>query len=282
MTVVHPGIIVASAMDQPNPPSGEPPAPRTASPPDCPEASLTAHDLRNLLTGVIGQAEVQRHLLKRRSPDRPLDLGAMTRSLESVIQAAAHAEVLCREMLALADDGPPRLGPVRVAALVEQVLSSFTVHPLDLEVLADGPEDLVVHGQHVDLSRSLLNLMWNACEAMQETEARRIELRWGGEDRMHWIRVADNGPGLPQGHLGDLTEPYRSHKDGEGRLRGLGLHLVARVMHRHGGRLLARNREDGPGAVFELQFGVAPELDFDTPADASRPRVSPVEGPGGR
>lgn len=273
MTVVHPGIIVASAMANPNPPPADD-APQTGSAPpaDCPEAALAAHDLRNLLMGVMGQAEVQRHLVSVHAPDQPLDLGQLERSLENIVQSAAHAQVLCEEMLALADGRPPQKIPIPVEQMVAHVVDLFTAFSRSLEIRVEGPEGVLVHGQRNDLDRTLLNLLWNAREAVLGQEQACLELAWGQNAEGPWLRVTDNGPGLPEGHLGDLSKPFRSHKESDGRLRGLGLHLVARVMRRHGGRLLARNRTDGPsGASFTLQFGFAPELDFDTPAGLSEP-----------
>jgi len=276
MTVVHPGIIVASAMANPNPPSADDAPPGgSGSPQDCPEAALAAHDLNNLLAGVVGQAEVQRHLAMSAKPDQPFDMGQLQRSLESIMQSAAHAQVLCREMLALADGQPPHRIPIPVDAMVGHVVDLFTAFPQNLSIRVEGAEGLVVHGQRLDLERTLLNLLWNAREAVLGQDDACLEITWGADSAGPWVRVTDNGPGLPEQSLGDLTEPFRSHKESHGRLRGLGLHLVARVMRRHGGRLLARNRSDGPsGASFTLQFGFAPELDFDTPTGSFKPPSS--------
>jgi len=299
MTVVHPGIIVASAMVNPNPPSADGPyKPANPSAPDCPEATLAAHDLRNLLAGVMGHAEIQRHLVADRSPAHQLDLVALERSLETIVQAAAHAQILCEEMLALSDGNPPQRIPVSLQDLVTHVVDLFTACSHGLELRVEGPDAVEVHGQRIDLERTLLNLLWNAREAVLDQAQACLELRWGENEEGPWVSVADNGPGLPEGHLGDLSQAFHSHKDSHGRLRGLGLHLVARVMRRHGGRLLARNWHDGEGkqeaanpslgtkekctgAVFTLQFGFAPELDFDTPAVES-PRAPQQPDSGGR
>lgn len=252
-------------MANPNPPSTDDASSGgSSSPQDCPEAALAAHDLNNLLAGVVGQAEVQRHLAMSAQPDQPFDMGQLQRSLESIMQSAAHAQVLCREMLALADGQPPHRIPIPVDAMISHVVDLFTAFPQNLSIRIEGSEGLVVHGQRLDLERTLLNLLWNAREAVLGQDDAILEIAWGEDQAGPWVRVTDNGPGLPEQSLGDLTEPFRSHKESHGRLRGLGLHLVARVMRRHGGRLLARNRSDGPsGASFTLQFGFAPELDFD-------------------
>ena len=69
------------------------------------------------------------------------------------------------------------------------------------------------------------------------------------------IRVTDNGGGVSDEHAPELFKPFFTTKP-EG--HGLGLAVSQNVLLEHGGRILARNRpaEDGPGAIFEVQFPV--------------------------
>lgn len=71
------------------------------------------------------------------------------------------------------------------------------------------------------------------------------------------VAVRDVGPGIDEANATNLFEPfvrYRSKRKGY----GLGLAIVKAIVQLHAGTVVARNAEDGPGAVFQLQF---PSLD---------------------
>jgi len=52
------------------------------------------------------------------------------------------------------------------------------------------------------------------------------------------LDVEDHGPGIPADRLPDFaaSAPPRLRRDARGRRRGLGLHIVQRVMELHGGQ----------------------------------------------
>jgi two-component system C4-dicarboxylate transport sensor histidine kinase DctB len=65
------------------------------------------------------------------------------------------------------------------------------------------------------------------------------------------VSIADNGPGISPEILPRLFEPFASTRlDARG--TGLGLAVSEGIVREHGGVLVARNRSDTPGAVFEV------------------------------
>jgi len=109
------------------------------------------------------------------------------------------------------------------------------------------------------LNQVFLNLVKNAIEAFEEPGGTiRIGLRRDG-DRVR-IEVADDGPGIPSEHLGELFEPFFTTKAaGEG--TGLGLSISRQIVIAHGGALDVTSRP-GQGTCFTI--------------------LLPVEGPVGR
>jgi signal transduction histidine kinase len=73
-------------------------------------------------------------------------------------------------------------------------------------------------------------------------------------DAGEWrLGIADRGPGIPEDELEGVFEAFVQSsrtKDGSGGT-GLGLAISRTIMHAHGGRITARNREGG-GSVFEI------------------------------
>ena len=104
------------------------------------------------------------------------------------------------------------------------------------------------------LRRAVLNLVDNAGKhAAGGAVELEIAALPGGRLR---IAVADRGPGVPAGQRQRIFEPFaRGAADGAGPPgAGLGLSIVRAIVRGHGGEVAVRDRDDGPGAVFELEF----------------------------
>jgi|FLOH01.1.fsa_nt_gi signal transduction histidine kinase len=256
-----------------------PPYPSSSPQPssDALDAAMAAHDIRNLLGTVIGHADLQ---MTAFSGDCSASNAAnLHTSLNAIRLSAAHAVTLCDEMLAIADGRPMVLLPVNLSSAAAEAAEIFLARADGaVQVRIEGPEKMYVRGHRLDLQRAMMNLMWNALEAMNGLPHAELILRWGEHEDGAWLEVVDSGPGLPQGHLADLTRPFHgnhSNHDEGSTVRGLGLHSVARLVRRLGGRLLGRNRKNASGAILRIEFGIERELDFST--DLSNARA--VENP---
>jgi len=219
------------------------------------ELAHFAHDLRNLLATVIGHADLQ---AGAHATDGEPELMA---SLNAIATAAGRASSLCEEMLVQARDGEQQVVEVdlgAVAGIAARIFETNLDRRVRLEVLPS--KDLMVVAEAARLERSILNLLWNARDAVaasatNDSVVNEICLSWGGDAEAIWLEVADTGAGLPEGRIGDLTKAFHSTHGGD-EVRGLGLHSVAAAMDAFGGRLLGTNCPDGGGARLKLEFPV--------------------------
>jgi two-component system NtrC family sensor kinase len=125
-----------------------------------------------------------------------------------------------------------------------------------VSVVAAGDEgDLHVHGDAAQLQQVLTNLVLNAIQAMPTGGT--VEVRCG-RDRGRgaraadqcWVRVTDEGPGVPPNDLEHVFEPFFTTKAvGEG--TGLGLAVVQAIVEEHGGSIAVENQPTH-GAVFTV------------------------------
>lgn len=87
-------------------------------------------------------------------------------------------------------------------------------------------------------------------------DSRAVEISAAGENGAVVIRVADDGPGVPEADLANLFEPFfrvdrsRSRKTGG---YGLGLSICKRIVEAHGGEISVRNRSPR-GAKFTIRL----------------------------
>jgi C4-dicarboxylate-specific signal transduction histidine kinase len=99
---------------------------------------------------------------------------------------------------------------------------------------ADGP--LLIHCRSVQISQVLLNLLNNACDALQTAEERWIAIEVAPRGEAIEIAVVDSGPPIQPEVRSQLMEPFFSTKpDGQG--TGLGLSVSRRLVEEHGGTL---------------------------------------------
>jgi signal transduction histidine kinase len=116
-----------------------------------------------------------------------------------------------------------------------------------------------------DLTRVLVNLVKNSCEAMSDGGRIHISLyeqpaARGGSANL-WLAIEDNGPGIPTETLESVfTSGYTTRsRAGAGAAgwpyshRGLGLAITRSIVESAGGRISALNREQG-GARFEIEL----------------------------
>lgn len=215
------------------------------------------------------QARIRRHLQERTqmlaaiSHDLQTPLTRMRLRLEKVGDEALRAKLIedmtamqdmVREGLELARslDVPEAVQTIDLDALIGSVCADLADAGMD--VTADGKTSASVRANATALRRCLGNLIENAVK--YGGYARVGVQRQGG-----WVRITvrDGGPGIPEGELEKVFEPFyrlevsRSRETGG---TGLGLPIARNIAARLGGTLTLRNHPDG-GLEAELQLPVS-------------------------
>ena len=213
-------------------------------------AAGMAHSIRNPLTSVK---------MRLFSLQRTLNLSSLQKDdLQVISEEIHHIDTIVQNFLDFSR--PPKLKMQRVSpSEVVDLVLRLLEHRLELsnvqvrlyqkkpltEILAD-PERL---------KEVLVNLLENACEAMEEGGAVMIYEEEAYKDpmgRVVVIRISDNGPGIPEAVQKKVFQPFFSTKE-EG--SGLGLSIAARIVEEHGGRLELLSQE-GTGATFVITLPV--------------------------
>jgi signal transduction histidine kinase len=122
-----------------------------------------------------------------------------------------------------------------------------------VKVATDFDPDLpMCEGDYVLLRQAVLNLITNACQAMDgQEEARTIAVKTWREGETLFLSVTDNGPGIPAKDRAKVFNTFYSTKGDRG--TGLGLAVVRNVMDRHRGNVVI-GENGARGAVFTLRF----------------------------
>lgn len=134
--------------------------------------------------------------------------------------------------------------------LVQPNLDAASV-PVHVD-LPDAP--IIVRANKLRIEQVMVNLLRNAVDAVEGTDAPSIKLRAGQSQQAAWFEIRDNGHGLGQSTLAELQEPFVTTRE-SGRGMGLGLAISASIVADHDGTMTAENANgDGDGAIFRVSF----------------------------
>jgi PAS domain S-box-containing protein len=205
-----------------------------------------AHDLRAPLRGIDGFSQV---LIE----DHAANLGPEgLEQLRSVREATRRMSQLIDDMLRLGRAARSDLQRQRVdlSRAARQLLDGLRRGAPGRSVELVIRDSIQVDGDERLLRIALENLLANAWKFTSKTERARIELGAFDNDAAQVVFVRDNGAGFDMQRARKLfTAFHRLHAVNEFEGTGVGLAIVQRINHRHGGRIWAE-ASVGDGATF--------------------------------
>lgn len=190
-------------------------------------ASSISHDMRYPLTTVFANAEFL--------SEEELTLEQRQNLYQEIRTAIEQINDLIESLLEFSRgrDAPRRVD-VNLEDVVERAVYSVRSRPefqaADVQVFC--PAGLQCRADPMKLERALRNLLVNACEAAGGPSGT-IVISVAATDSGVQIRVADNGPGVPEELRATLFQPFVSHGKAAG--VGLGLAIVQKICQDHGG-----------------------------------------------
>src|SRR5213078_1165472 len=121
------------------------------------------------------------------------------------------------------------------------------------------PDELVLHGNPIQLEQVFINLLTNARDALEEVPQERKKIRIASSLDRDRIRIvfSDTGPGIPAGTAKRVFDPFFTTKE-VGTGTGLGLSITYSIVKEHGGEI-SLSRTPGGGAGFLIELPVAGE-----------------------
>lgn len=221
-------------------------------------AAGLAHEINQPLGAIAAYAEGALIRLRDAKPD-PESLGQI---LQRIADDAHRAGQVIRRLRQFLAKRPPERTDVQVNDLVREVAQfvDADLRSRDVRLGIDlGRNMPCVQGDPIQLQQVLLNLVRNACDAMQETAPSRrhmmIRTRSGDRENIE-VTVEDCGHGLSSTMNDQLFETFFSTKD-EG--LGMGLAISRSIIESHGGQIWATSNLEG-GASFYFTLPASLEV----------------------
>lgn len=198
-------------------------------------AASVLHEINTPLTIVLGEAEE----LQFQLAEVPgLDKEVMA-SVDAILLAGKRIEIISKGLKVLShknvlDDRKP----IAIQEVIDSTFPLLKKKILAKEIQMRRPpfnQQLRAFGSAVGLSQVIVNLVNNACDAIEMKLEKWIEIRVDEAPEQMTIRVIDSGPGIPIEQHARLLEAFYTTK-ALGKGTGLGLSISKRIVEEHGGQ----------------------------------------------
>ncbi len=228
-------------------------------------AGGVAHDLNNILSGIITYPEL---LLLQMKEDDP-----MYRPLQTIKSSGDKAAAIVQDLLTLARRGVSITEVLNLNEIITDYLSSpeyrqlSSFHP-NVHVEINLDENLLhLTGSEVHLSKALMNLVNNGFESMADggllaiqTENRYLDKPLKLYDKVLegeyvTLIISDMGSGIREQDLNRIFEPFYTSKKMGRSGTGLGMAVVWGTVQDHHGYVDCQSKVD-EGTTFTLYFPV--------------------------
>ncbi|MCC6352905.1 MAG: cache domain-containing protein [Verrucomicrobiae bacterium] len=204
-------------------------------------AAGVAHEINNPLTGVLSFAHLLREEGQLAEKDR--------HDLDIIIHETERVREIVRGLLDFARQRPTHKAEFDVNEMVRHTLKlvgsqrEFERVEVRQEFAADP---LSLNGDRSQLQQVLLNLCFNACEAMEG--GGHLTVRTARQNGNVRIEVRDTGHGIARADIERIFEPFFTTK-AVGKGTGLGLSISYGIVQKHGGTFEV-DSELGKGSTF--------------------------------
>ncbi len=243
-------------------------------------ANGLANDFNNLLTGIMGYADLMMRDLQANS-------GAREKA-RRIIDAARRAGEIIHQLMYYTGKLPSMFQTTSISQLIREMQSQFTsIAPDTVTIRYDFDEGgQLINVDSPMLKQALFCIVQNAVESIPPTRPGILEISakpgkisYNGHEPGYFgppvkagnylnVQVTDNGCGMDHPQLPRIFDPFFTTKYAG---RGLGLSSVLGMLKSHRGSALVES-SPGEGTKFSLL------LPYDTPVDAAQPVEEPMNG----
>ncbi|MCP4718309.1 MAG: response regulator [Desulfobacteraceae bacterium] len=225
-------------------------------------AGGVAHDLNNILSGLVSYPEL---LLMQLEEDSPL-----VEPISFIHDTGLKAADIVQDLLTLTRRGIPNTRVLNLNQVIHGYYNSSAHNRLERNFpeiyfkISSEPYLLNLNGSESHISKVVMNLVMNAAEAVQEsgqvtieTFNRYVDISMGGDEIPEGeyvvLRVSDNGKGISQTDIKRIFEPFYTKKQMGRSGSGLGLSVVWNAVKDHQGYIKISSEKE-KGTSFELYF----------------------------
>ena len=214
------------------------------------------HEINNPIQGLMTFSFLMEEILTEGKPG-PKDLEQFKKYLSFMSKELERCGNIVSGLLSFSRESTKEYKEIDLNEVLEAVLS-LTRHKMELRNVQLStrpyPGFLMIHGNERELQQCILNLIFNAIEAMPEGGQLSVMSELASDKKNARIEISDTGYGIPEKNLDYIFDPFFTTKE-EGKGTGLGLSIVYGITKNHKGNIRVNSKE-GEGSSFILTFPV--------------------------
>lgn len=219
-------------------------------------AASVVHEINNPLSGILNYVRLMIRILNR-GPLTEEQRRKFGQYLALVETETGRCSQIVSSLLTFSRKSALTFECVSIADLIERSII-LSQHKLQLQHIGlksrIEPDIPPVEGDFNQLQQCVINLIFNAIDAMPEGGTLTLEGRHDPSAGQIIISLTDTGTGISEADLPHIFEPFFTTKQ-EGYGVGLGLSTVYGIMERHKGSVSVESRP-GQGSTFKLELPV--------------------------
>lgn len=211
-------------------------------------AKQVAHEIKNPLTPMKLSVQHLQRVFDPNDPKAKERIERVTNSLIEQIDALTH---IANEFSNFAKLPQPVMAEINLTELTKTVVALFDNDDhVSVRLELNASEAIYVNADREMILRVLNNLVSNGIQAVNLNVKPVIVISIDCDQKYAYIRVSDNGSGIPESQIHTIFEPYFTTKSTG---TGLGLAMVKQIVENHGGSIeIEKTATSGTTVLFSV------------------------------
>jgi len=221
-------------------------------------AASAAHEIKNPLAGISTFLKYFTELQDFKKADIIDELKVMKQSVQRI-------DGIVKSLLSFSRFKKKKITNLSLSEIIDSSLHSIVLKiPGHIKIKKEIEEDLMIETDFQQLQQVLINIIFNAIEAIGKKEGEIIICTYvSGRDQLPSkelfnISIKDNGPGIEDSFKEKLFQPFQTTKE-EG--TGLGLYTCYGLMKSLGGSIDINSDKGGTEVIISLPFSFEDEFE---------------------
>jgi signal transduction histidine kinase len=216
------------------------------------------HEINNPIQGLLIFSRLMEEILAKGQPE-PKDLEEFKGYLSLMTPELERCGKIVSGLLSFSRETALEYKHINLNEVLEAVFS-LIYHKLELQsiklIKRLDPQIMWVRGNASRLQQCLLNLVFNAMEAMPEGGNLWVVSELDSARKHVRVQIRDTGSGIHEGNLNHIFDPFFTTKEA-GQGTGLGLSIVYGIVKNHSGQIRVESEME-KGSSFLLIFPYHP------------------------